>query len=82
MSEEDKAKELVILYSTYSYGITYENMVNCAKECAKIAVDLLIKQLEEVDFNWDLESGHKTTLSDTVIPYWQRVKEKINDLKM
>lgn len=82
MSEEDKAKELINLYSKYSYGITHENMVNCAKECAKIAVDLIIGELREVDFNWDLANSHKTTLSDTVIPYWQRVKEKISDLKI
>jgi hypothetical protein len=52
-----------------------------SKVCAIICCDEIIKELKSVEFDYDLENRFKgTTLSKTVIPYYEYVKKYIQTL--
>lgn len=67
---KEKAQELVDKYKVYSYGITEKNIIDCAKRCALICVDEILKEIERIDDG------------QTFIPYkyWQEIKQEIEKL--
>lgn len=69
MTPIKKAQELVDKYKVYSYGITEENIINCAKQCALICVDEIIKAVHVAQ-----------TEIEEYKQYWQEVKQEIENL--
>lgn len=75
MSEKEKAKELVDRFKDLSIVTDY----NCndhkevAKQCAIICQDRVISELENIQFNYDLDLS-------PVIESEQRVKNEINKI--
>jgi hypothetical protein len=53
---------------------------NEAKQCALIAVDEIIKEIESIEIYYDLDKKNGTAPSQTIIPYWHQVKEEITKL--
>ena len=48
-----------------------------------IAVEEIIKELESVEFNYDLKDSFKdNSLTPTVIRYWKEVSEEIKNLHL
>ena len=75
MTPEDKAKKLVDKYSTYvvmwSGGIEVETQN--VKQCALIAVDEMLEELDHLAFD-DHDYGTSKMM------YWMEVKNEINKL--
>ena len=65
MTPKEKAEELVYKYDE---TLTYLESKSKAKQCALIAVDELLQEIDN------------TTLSFVQNDYWQEVKEEINKL--
>ena len=90
MTEKQKAVELVESFRGYvrdlkqsGYELLYSEHKETknAKECAKIVVDGIIKELDSTVFNYDMDFHYKTmSPSKTTIPYYERVKEEIEKL--
>jgi len=72
MTPKEKAQELV---DQYDETLTYLESKSKAKECAKIAVDEIIKTLKDND----LYIGGETNI-DEIIRFWQEVKQEIEKL--
>jgi hypothetical protein len=68
--EEEKAKELVLKFLRIENNTPEWFNTHIAKQCALIAADEILKELESIDDG------------QTVIPYnyWQEVKNEINNL--
>jgi len=75
MTPKEKAKKLVDKYSTYvvmwSGGIEVETQN--VKQCALIAVDEILEELDHLTFD-DFDYGTSKMM------YWQEVKEEIKNL--
>ena len=83
MSPKDKAEELVLSFENASSNkmSDYSKIYTpTAKVCAFICVDEIIKELESVEFNYDLHNFNKTSLENTVIEYYKEVKQEIENL--
>ena len=80
MKAKEKAKELVDRFMNIqdSIGFNSHNLIYLkeAKQCALICVDEIIKEIKEIQFNEDI------FLEDTVISYWQEVKQEIKELSV
>jgi hypothetical protein len=78
MSEQDKAKELIDSYSKVT-GFSIQSLNGwMLREMAVSEIRRLIKELENIEFNYDMDSQFKEVcLSKTTIPYYERV---INEL--
>ena len=71
MTPKEKAKELVS--EMCLLDCRDENII-IAKQCALICVDEILKEIKEIQFNYDI------SLKDTAIRYWKEVKKEINKL--
>lgn len=80
MSITDKAEELINFYSKITgYSIHTLNGW-MLRDMAIGEVERLITELEQIDFNYDLEGSDKDTcLANTVIPYYESVIEYLKD---
>jgi hypothetical protein len=74
---KEQAKELIneFINPTIKWnainGIGYYNDINAAKECAKIAVDMVI---------WNIEPSVSMDVISARIKYWEQVKQEIEKL--
>ena len=71
MTPKEKAKELVEKYLNIEFCLLTDNK---AKKCALICVDEMIREIKQIQFNEDI------FMEDTVISYWNEVKQEINKL--
>ena len=81
MTEKEKALELVSKFHgrIADCGGFIKTMPRpVAKQSALICVDEMIKELQDVEFNYDLHNHNENSLENTVIKYWQQVKQEIN----
>lgn len=87
MSEKEKALELIHKFQEQQPPIFQSNdMIDASFElagnCAIVAVKEIIKELENVEFNYGLEETFPmSTLSKSYIPYWDRVITELEALK-
>jgi hypothetical protein len=72
MTPKEKAKELVDKMWIYALPNANGSWVN-AKQCALIAVDLILNQYNTGMFDFKI-------LSDEEVEYWQEVKQEIKKL--
>lgn len=74
MSPIEKSKDLINKFRNETANSTWYT-----ERCALICVDEIIKELKDVNYNYDMDDRFgETTLSQTVIPYWEEVKKYIN----
>jgi len=73
MTPKEKAKELFNKYWIILKSNPFKAKEQSVK-CALITIDEIIKELIEVEFNYDLNLG-----SD-LLPYWNDVKSEIEKL--
>jgi hypothetical protein len=77
MTPKQKAQELInkFINPTIKWnpinGVGYFNDINAAKECAMIAVDMVI---------WNIEPSVSMDVISARIKYWQEVKQEIEKL--
>jgi hypothetical protein len=77
MTPKEEAQELInkFINPTIKWnpinGVGYYNDINAAKECAMIAVDMVI---------WNIEPSVSMDVISERIKYWQEVKEEIEKL--
>jgi hypothetical protein len=69
MTPKEKARELVYKYSKFQSGYGYEYK---AKQCALIAVDMVIKCCKDYD---EVHENYTTQVN-----HWQQVKQEIEKL--
>ena len=74
MSTKDKAEELVLKYLRIDNNTKEWFNIHIAKQCALIAVDAIIKALND-----DIYIQGETDI-DSHIEYWKEVKQEINNL--
>jgi hypothetical protein len=76
MNPKDKAKELVhIFYAVIPRLGSFTNNWECAKQCALICVDELIKAFKQLSIE---DSG--SVFRDFGHTYWEQVKQEIEKL--
>jgi hypothetical protein len=74
MTAKEEALRLVDKYSVKSNEFGEGTEWDYDKQCALICVDEKIKEIKEIQFNEDI------FMEDTVISYWQEVKQEIKKL--
>lgn len=73
MIPQEKAKELVEKYFiVIDKSHPLEDILKPAKQCALIAVDEIILELQQIEFNDEVDN--------LPIDYWQEVKQEIEKL--
>ena len=71
MTHKEKAEELVKRFVRFTPSVTTHITMRQAQECAKIAVDEIISELNE---NFDTFNSFER------VEYWQEVKQEIQNL--
>lgn len=79
MNAQEKSKELVEKYKIFvlcqsprgEYDPFFE--IQNAKQCARIAVEEMIKEIRDIEFNHDLNLQHP-------LDYWASIKKEIDYL--
>lgn len=75
MTPQEKAKELVDKFSEYASdeGIQSGDKNLCAKECALIAVEEILKEITDIEYAY-------ITVYGALKEYWKDVKQEIEKL--
>ncbi len=75
MTAKEKAEELVNRFRPYAdwNGFHLQRELLNAKQCALIAVDEILDSYQK-------ETKHGYIISDKIVPYWQEVKNHIQEL--
>lgn len=79
MDAKAKAKELINKFTPHTRdwtGVVWIDNAESAKECALIAVDEILNELQKLDELEDAVFGDAYKLTN----YWQQVKQEINSL--
>jgi peptide subunit release factor 1 (eRF1) len=73
MTPKEKAEELVNKFRQQTDGIAGYNYDNVNKQCALIAVDVILIDVGAKDWSGDIACDGRN--------YWQEVKQEINNLE-
>jgi hypothetical protein len=79
MTDKEKAKEIIDKYIDIMPNLENQTGVTILRhaiECAVVAVDEIISELNSVAFNYELD------FNKTLLFYWQEVKQELETFKI